>query len=939
MAGGGDRLGQVRPRFEAAGIGELKGEHRSPATELRKGRHTFNQGFQDFPGGVFNGPGAGQEAAVLKLLEDGERGFTGQRVAGVGSAQAAGVHGVHQLRPAGDGGKRKTAGQSLGAERDISGDTLVFAGKQLSGAAHAGLDFVHHKDNSVLVRERAQTLQEARGGNHKTALALDGLDHHGGKGFRAVLGEQLLDSGQRGVGSPGTRPFCAGRAQRIGRGSALHLIRQRAEIQPVGVLLGRHGHGEQAAAVVGLVEHQDVGPAGSGAGNFDGVFHGFCAGGEQGRALLEVPGGVFVQPAADLCEGIVFRDHKAGVRELFELRRNTLPDPGVGRAHTCHCNSGGEVNQTVPVHVLQDPAVGPLDEDRQGGAESGTHLILALRVQLAGTRAWNRGFEVSGLLQRGFSGGGGGSHEHTLRTGATCVIEHSGQIWAGYRMIYPMVSLSELCAVLGTHLVPVNGRSLPARELSGVHVSELVDPTPYLDGGELLLTTGMPLGGNPAATRQYVERLRSRGVHALGIGLGPWLAEVPEYLCAACDEAQIHLLAVPDGVPFQNVSRSYWALSARSGQAELMGSLGTQTSLAQAAMRPGGAAAVIRGLAQALGGWAAFLPSSGTEPVRYWPESTGALLPLLREETLRLNRAGTHSAATFELHGQPVVEYPITAGGRIHGFLAVGPGRKLAAPDRQVIMTVCTLLALKARQREAASGAAAVLEGAVAKLVLHGHTEAARILAEDAGHPELPRRVRVLALAAGPGAGEGPQTGAEDLLGAAPALKPAPGVPPLPEQLSGCPLRHERDGVLYVLLSAEDCPQRETRIPAAQMPELSGAVSDPVSLAEVPGVLPGLRRALAQAAAGTLAGTAGPAHAAAEAWVRTLTAYPRADLAGTVTEYLRHRGHWENASRALGVHRNSLRHRIALASSLLGVDLDDPDVFAPLWLELRQRER
>ena len=123
------------------------------------------------------------------------------------------------------------------------------------------------------------------------------------------------------------------------------------------------------------------------------------------------------------------------------------------------------------------------------------------------------------------------------------------------------------------------------------------------------------------------------------------------------------------------------------------------------------------------------------------------------------------------------------------------------------------------------------------------------------------------------------------------------------------------------------------------MPELSGAVSDPVSLAEVPGVLPGLRRALAQAAAGTLAGTAGPAHAAAEAWVRTLTAYPRADLAGTVTEYLRHRGHWENASRALGVHRNSLRHRIALASSLLGVDLDDPDVFAPLWLELRQRER
>ena len=497
-----------------------------------------------------------------------------------------------------------------------------------------------------------------------------------------------------------------------------------------------------------------------------------------------------------------------------------------------------------------------------------------------------------------------------------------------------MVSLSELCAVLGAHLVPVNGRSLPARELTGVHVSELEDPTPYLDGGELLLTTGMPLGGSPAATGRYVDRLRAKGVHALGIGLGPWLTDVPDYLSAACDDAQIHLLAVPDGVPFQNVSRAFWGLSARSGQAELLGSLGTQTSLAQAAMRPGGAAAVVRGLAQALGGWAAFLPS-GAEPARYWPESTVGLLPLLREETIRLNRAGTHSAATFELHGQPVVEYPISASGRIHGFLAVGPGRKLAAPDRQVIMTVCTLLALKARQREAASGAASVLEAAVAKLLLHGHTEAARILAEDAGHAELPRRVRVLALAA-----DGDRA-VEQLLQAAPALVPALGVPPVPDGVTGCALRHERDGVLYVLVPEDGVRDlgRETAHLTAEVPEMSGAVSDPVGLAEVPGVLSGLRRALGQAPAGTLAGTAAPAHAAAQAWVQALAEYSRADLVGTVTEYLRHRGHWENASRALGVHRNSLRHRMALASSLLGVDLDDPDVFAPLWLELRQRER
>lgn len=504
-----------------------------------------------------------------------------------------------------------------------------------------------------------------------------------------------------------------------------------------------------------------------------------------------------------------------------------------------------------------------------------------------------------------------------------------------------MVSLTELSMALGSSLVPVSRRTLPSRQLTGVHVSELEDPTPYLEGGELLLTTGMPLGGSPSAAAGYVARLRAKGIHALGIGLGPWLEQVPAQLAEACDEAGIHLLTVPDGVPFQQVSRAFWGLSARSGQADLLGSLGTQTALAQAAMRPDGTSAVVRGLAQALGGWAAFLPAD-QGPARYWPESTGSLLPLLRTETIRLNRAGTHSAATFEVHGQAVVEYPIPVSGRtgrIHGFLAVGPGRKLTAADRQVIMTVCTLLALKARQRDAASGTTSALASAAAKLLLHGHPEAARLLAEEVGLAELPHRVRVLALPAD-------AADAPDLVRGAGALVPEVGVQPLPQALAACSLRYEREGVLYVLLPHDGLPAEadagpETAAIAAEaaVPGLGGVVSEPVSLGEVAGLVPGLRRALGQVPPGVLAGTGNPHHAEAQAWVQKLAQYPRADLVGTVAEYLRHRGHWENTSRALGVHRNSLRHRIAIAVSLLGVNLDDPDVSAPLWLELRQYER
>jgi purine catabolism regulator len=68
-----------------------------------------------------------------------------------------------------------------------------------------------------------------------------------------------------------------------------------------------------------------------------------------------------------------------------------------------------------------------------------------------------------------------------------------------------------------------------------------------------------------------------------------------------------------------------------------------------------------------------------------------------------------------------------------------------------------------------------------------------------------------------------------------------------------------------------------------------------------------------------------------------LAGYQRADLLGAVAAYLRRRGRWEDTARDLAIHRNSLRHRIAVAQRLLGVSLDDPDTAAHLWLALRRR--
>ncbi len=522
-----------------------------------------------------------------------------------------------------------------------------------------------------------------------------------------------------------------------------------------------------------------------------------------------------------------------------------------------------------------------------------------------------------------------------------------------------MVSLAQLSNELGDSLRPAIPGPVPGIQLSGVHVSELADPGAYLEGGELLLTTGIPLGGTADAADDYVQRLAAKGVAALGLGLGEGLDSVPPELVRACSAAGVELLVVPDGVPFLDVSRMFWELASRSDQAGLIANLGTQTALARATMRADALPSVVQGLAQALGGWVAYLPAGDGTEATVWPASALSLLPHLKLETARLNVAGTHSAATFWLHGTPVVEYPILVGGRIDGFLAIGSGRTLTKADRQIIMTVCVLLALKAQQRDELLGTTAALGSVVAKLIAKGQVEAARLVAGDGNLGPLPERVRVLAMRS-PTADSLPA-----LAGAVSRLQRAEGGTLPSSAVAGCMLRYDDDAVAYFLLDAglaelTSAPQHDdanadgeflawtggrgpagpagaASAPAPLDVDTAAAWTEPLGLEDVAGAMAAVHRAAVAAPAGTLVDMAADEEARADAWVVALAEYPRAELLETVAAYLRHQGRWEDAARQLKVHRNSLRHRMAVAERLLGVALDDPDVAAHLWLALRRR--
>src|SRR6202161_505513 len=110
-----------------------------------------------------------------------------------------------------------------------------------------------------------------------------------------------------------------------------------------------------------------------------------------------------------------------------------------------------------------------------------------------------------------------------------------------------MLTVSELLSDLDVRLL--TGESATDAPVRWVHISEIEDPTPWLSGGELLLTTGMQLDTDERQ-RAFVDRLADHHLAGVGFGTGFAHAEVPPALLQAAAEREFPVFEVPYDVPF-----------------------------------------------------------------------------------------------------------------------------------------------------------------------------------------------------------------------------------------------------------------------------------------------------------------------------------------------------------------------------------------------------
>lgn len=479
----------------------------------------------------------------------------------------------------------------------------------------------------------------------------------------------------------------------------------------------------------------------------------------------------------------------------------------------------------------------------------------------------------------------------------------------------PPVALSALLAREDLGLRQIAGPTDTNTVIHWAHTSEMADPYPYLLGGELLLSAGVHIpeaAGSGTYFDDYVSRIVAAGGAALGFGLAPVHDTVPRALVEACDTYELPLLEVPPQTTFSGVARAVWQLMAQARHAELRRVTEAQQSLAAAASRPDPVRAVLRQLAQRVGGWAVLYGPEGTEVAsagREVKETVGGSLAELAD-VVRPSGPGTPTSATDTAAGTHLAAYALGAG---QGFVLGVAAPHRDTGDHTIASVAAVLLSLLTGEHQSGSGAAR--SSALVRLLLGAEPEAVAPLLGSGGW---------LVVHGGPDAQPCDPVAAA-ALGAA----------------LGSPLVDLARDVVRVLVPAD-------REPAPQ-PGWTLGVSAPATARDWPAADTQAARALSRARATRTPlhrhGTHRPAltdllsPGEAEAHARALLAPLTPPLAETLRTWLSLHGSWDRTAVALAVHRNTVRQRIARCAALLGTDLDDPDVRMELWFALRHGER
>ncbi|MDR6868106.1 purine catabolism regulator [Microbacterium resistens] len=498
---------------------------------------------------------------------------------------------------------------------------------------------------------------------------------------------------------------------------------------------------------------------------------------------------------------------------------------------------------------------------------------------------------------------------------------------------------------LGLRLVPADaapGDTID-RPVRWVHSSDLADPTPFLAEDLVLLTTGTQFSeDDPALVSAYVARLATRGVLALGFGTDVHRAGVPDELISACAAQGIALFEVPYDTPFIAIARAHAEAIAAQAYARRTWALETQRALAIAALRPRGLESTLTELARRLDCWVGMYDAAGA-PAHGGPADPEDGLPgpgdrdIVAAAVDLLARGGSASRA-IEAAGRPYTLFTLGRTGHLRGVIAIAAGA-LDPESRAVVTSVIAMAGLSLEQSDQLARSRRRLHSQLlASLRADEPSLARRVLGS------LPAAPVVVAIAVG----QRENTATEwwerrREAGAAVFLAESPDglVICLPAADTGAlDEAAEQTGVRIGVSEPEDYSafsraHAQALIALRRGGRAGRGAGGADGAAEARGVI-----RYADAAESSVLGALATdeARLVAESRLAPLRRHDGegdGDLERSLRVWLEHDARLEPAAEALGIHRHTLRSRIAQAAALLRTDLASFPARAELWAALQ----
>ena len=267
-----------------------------------------------------------------------------------------------------------------------------------------------------------------------------------------------------------------------------------------------------------------------------------------------------------------------------------------------------------------------------------------------------------------------------------------------------MITVQDILEIPGLNLKLWAGKKAVGNPVRWVHIAEMSDPTRWLKGGELLLTTGLALVDREAEQLAMLQRLIDANLSGLGFGVGFGFKSVPESMIALAERHDFPLFEVPYNIPFIAITEAVASKIVNEQYALLQRSLAVHEKLTKIVLEEKGLQFIISTLSGLVGCSAVLFDFHGLVlcEAAHRRRIPAALIADLWERISDKRASRQDFAVDAPQGGGSVQVYPVVASHRIGAFLAVmKDAGEFSDYDRIILHHVVTVTALELVKKKA----------------------------------------------------------------------------------------------------------------------------------------------------------------------------------------------------------------------------------------------